>query len=177
MSPRKKTPGPWQPGEGSIRFHEELARILEDRYEIGDLLEWWPGRSCEAPRPAHPCTSSGPLIRSEQALETLGLSLALAGAYGLQLEVDREAAALRPRAKAPLRRMIYALLRLDRPDEAIAVAERLVALDPDDRRSQIFREVARRYAARSRRPPPGALDPPLDIPPDALVNRLPLVER
>jgi hypothetical protein len=107
-----------------------------------------------------------------RAQDTLGLWLALLGAYEEQVALDREAAALRPDAKAPLRRLVYGLLRLDRPEEALAAAERLRALDRGDPRSLRFEQIARRYAAAARRaaglaaPEPGA---------DAPINALPLV--
>jgi len=106
------------------------------------------------------------------AFEALGLAFALSGAYREQLAVDSVAVSLRPRAKAPLRRMVYGLLRLDRAQQAVEVAARLLALDPDDPRSVMFARAANAYLERSRTlqhgPSPG-------IPPDALINVLPLV--
>ncbi|MCZ6464246.1 MAG: hypothetical protein O7A09_07895 [Proteobacteria bacterium] len=77
------------------------------------------------------------------ALDTLGLFHLLAGAYEEQLAFDREAAQLRPRAVGPRRRIVYALLRLDRPGEALAAARELTRIDPDPGRAQAFERVAR----------------------------------
>lgn len=85
------------------------------------------------------------------ALEKIGLSHALAGAYADELAVEREAEALRPRAPAPLRRHAWALLHLGRFGAAADVAERLLALDPLDPRSRAFAATAR--ALRDGAPP------------------------
>ena len=86
-----------------------------------------------------------------ELLETLGLGYALAGAYPEQLANDREAEALRPDAPAPKRRLVYGLLRLNRPGQALAMARELFTLDPADVRSQRFLQGARR-AARAASP-------------------------
>jgi hypothetical protein len=83
-------------------------------------------------------TSAADPAARAQALETVGLGYALAGAYREQVANDRRAAALRPKAKAPRRRLVYGLLRLDRPLHALAKAGELVELDPEDERSQVF---------------------------------------
>jgi Flp pilus assembly protein TadD len=89
--------------------------------------------------------------RRVAALETLGLAWALVGAYPEQVANDREAVALRPRAPAPRRRLVYGLLRLGRDEEARREAQTLVALDPDDPRSRVFAQAAER-------PAPAAID-------------------
>jgi hypothetical protein len=109
-----------------------------------------------------------------RALQTLGTTYALVGAYHDQIEVDREAKALRPRARQPRLRLVYGLLRLDRAEEALAEARALHANDPRDPRSALFLKVAREYARRR------ALlekrgDGESTERPDALINRLPLV--
>lgn len=84
--------------------------------------------------------------RRFRARSRLGLFYALLGAYPEQGEMDREAAKLRPRAKAPLRRLVYGLLRQGRPREALAAAQRLEALADLDARSGRFVSVARQAA-------------------------------
>ena len=115
--------------------------------------------------------SADPAVRIA-AFEGLGFSFALAGAYQEQLAIDEVATALRPRAKEPLRRMVYALLRLDRPSRAVEVAERLVQLDPADSRSRVFANAARAYQKSSRAARAGRHH---GVPPDALINVLPLL--
>lgn len=106
--------------------------------------------------------------------EAVGLVYALAGAYPEQLANDREAARLAPGAKAPLRRLVWALLRMGRADEALARAQELRGLDAGDPRSDRFARAALLYrrAAGAPFPNPGATDP---VPPDAVINRLPLL--
>jgi hypothetical protein len=84
-------------------------------------------------------------------LETLGLGYALAGAYPEQLANDRLARELQPAAAAPRRRLVYGLLRLNRPGQALREARALVALDPRAPRSQRFLDGAQR-AARATSP-------------------------
>ena len=115
--------------------------------------------------------SADPAVRIA-AFEGLGFSFALAGAYQEQLAIDEVATALRPRAKEPLRRMVYALLRLDRPSRAVEVAERLVQLDPADSRSRVFANAARAYQKSSRAAREGRHH---GVPPDTLINVLPLL--
>jgi hypothetical protein len=86
-----------------------------------------------------------------ELLETLGLGYALAGAYPEQLANDREALALEPDARAARRRLVYGLLRLNRPGQALREARELVALDPRDPRSRRFLEGAQR-AIRAKSP-------------------------
>jgi hypothetical protein len=109
-----------------------------------------------------------------RALQTLGVTYALVGAYSDQIEIDREAKTLRPRARQPRLRLVYGLLRLDRADEALAEARALYAIDPRDSRSALFLKVAREYARRRallEKRDDGEPTEPLD----ALINRLPLV--
>jgi DNA-binding transcriptional regulator/RsmH inhibitor MraZ len=63
---------------------------------------------------------------------------------------DRRAASLRPRAKAPRRRLVYALLHLGRVEEAARFAQQLVELDPDDPRSRRFERAVRVVASDPR---------------------------
>jgi len=108
-----------------------------------------------------------------RALERLGLAYALAGAYELQLRNDREAAALRPEAKAPLRRIAYAQLRLGRGAAARRTAAALLALERHDPRSVLVALIADRYwRAQARANPMQGLAP---VPLDAPVNELPLL--
>jgi hypothetical protein len=83
------------------------------------------------------------LKRRYLALNRLGYAYAALGAYRSQVAVDREAAALRPRAKPPRRRLVYGLLHLGRQDEALAEARVLRDLGPRDPRSRIFLRTAR----------------------------------
>lgn len=109
-----------------------------------------------------------------RALQTLGLTYALIGAYSEQVEIDREAKALAPRAKQPRRRLVYGLLRLDRPEEALEEARSLYALDPRDPYAALYLNIAREYGRRR-----ALLEKPdareSSHPPEALINRLPLV--
>ena len=106
--------------------------------------------------------------------ESVGLVYALSGAYEDQLANDLEAARRAPAAKAPRRRLVWALLRLDRADDALDQARVLRALDAADPRSALFARAAALYqrAARVPFPAPEATDP---VPPDALINGLPLL--
>ena len=76
------------------------------------------------------------------AVELLGLGYALVGAYEEQVANDRVAVALRPRAPAPRRRLVYGLLRLGRFEEARQEAAALLRLDPGDPRSRAFARAA-----------------------------------
>jgi hypothetical protein len=82
-------------------------------------------------------------------LDTVGLGYALAGAYPEQIANDGEARALQPDARAPRRRLVYGLLRLNRPGQALREARELVALDARDARSRRFLEGAQRAARAS----------------------------
>ncbi|MFP8881429.1 MAG: hypothetical protein VCE43_19295 [Myxococcota bacterium] len=117
--------------------------------------------------------STEPAVRAA-GLEGLGISFALNGAYREQLAVDSVAVTLRPRAKAPLRRMIYGLLRLDQPNRAVEAAERLIQLDPADRRSRAFANAANAYLEDSRAVLRDGRH--RGVPPDALINVLPLLD-
>lgn len=106
--------------------------------------------------------------------ESVGLVYALNGAYEAQLDNDVVAARRAPRAKGPQRRLVWALLRLGRSDEAMRHARTLMALDPDDPRSKLFARAAARYQRAASRPTPDreTVDP---VPPDAWLNELPLL--
>jgi hypothetical protein len=125
---------PFDPGRGL-----DPAAVIRARPDWAEANGMVPrgfaslGRDAEAPGP-----------RRVASLETLGLAYALAGAYPEQVEIDRVAVALRPRAKAPRRRLVYGLLRLGRVGEAQQEARALVALDPGDPRSQAFARAAER---------------------------------
>ena len=103
-----------------------------------------------------------------RGLGGLAQTRALLGDHAGQVEIDREVAALRPRAKRPRRRLVVGLLRLDRPEEAQAVARELVAIDDGDERSRAFARVAGAYLKKQRvqelegRPPAIPLDAPLN---------------
>ena len=112
---------------------------------------------------------TNPTTEKLQDLRLTGMQ----SAYREQLVVDTVAATLRPLAKAPLRRMVYALLRLDRPNRAVEVAERLTQLDPADPRSRAFANAANAYLDSTR----AALRDGRQrgVPRDALINVLPLL--
>lgn len=71
-------------------------------------------------------TADAPATRG-RAANLVGLSLHLAGAYVDQIDVDRALVAERPGALPARRRIVAALLRLGRDDEAIEAARQLAA--------------------------------------------------
>lgn len=103
------------------------------------------------------------------ALQRIGLGYALVGSYTEQLRIEREAIALNPRSPGPRRRLVYGLLRLDRPEEALEAALALQALDPQDPLAHRYVSAVREYLARR------GSDDREEGPPQAVVNRLPLV--
>jgi tetratricopeptide (TPR) repeat protein len=107
-----------------------------------------------------------------RSLDYLGWVYAFLGSYADQLEMDRQAIALRPEAKAVRRRLVYGLLRLDRRAEAIDVARELLRLDPGDPRSAVFERVAIEVAERKAVSEGEARARP---PADARINSLPLI--
>ncbi len=117
--------------------------------------------------------SADPAIRF-RALNVLARAYLLIGAYPEQVAADREAAALRPGAIAPRRRLVVGLLRLDRPEAALDAARELQRAAPRDPSTRALVEAAERYARMSldltRVPLSAQSGPPLD----ALINRLPV---
>lgn len=89
--------------------------------------------------------SSDPSVRF-RALDILGLVHTLVGDYARQVEIDREAAALRPRSSAPRRRLVNGLFRLGRPEEALEAARDLGRTDPADPRYARILRLATRAA-------------------------------
>jgi tetratricopeptide (TPR) repeat protein len=87
-----------------------------------------------------------------RALDGLGLVHALLGDYAQQVAIDRRAAALRPTSHAPRRRLVNGLLRLGRPQEALATARKLSRLDPAEPRNALILRVARAAAAAAAEP-------------------------
>jgi hypothetical protein len=81
--------------------------------------------------------------RRFEALDRLGYAYAAIGAYRSQVRADREASALRPRAPAPRRRLVFGLLHLGRPAAALTQARELHGLDASDPRTAIFLSTAR----------------------------------
>ncbi len=67
-----------------------------------------------------------------RALDALGRTLALLGAHERQIQLNRAALELAPRAPAPRRRVIYGLLRLGRGVEAQRELRRLLQVAPGD---------------------------------------------
>jgi hypothetical protein len=80
-----------------------------------------------------------------KALDFVAITYAMLGAHDEQVRIDRELAAQNPGAKAPLRRLVYGLLRLDRPEEAQAAARALATIDPQDPVSMEYLKLVRRY--------------------------------
>ena len=83
-----------------------------------------------------------------RALNSLGRTYALLGAYDSQARVDAEALAEDPDAKGPLRRNVYSALHEGRSGQALEAARALVRVDPMDPRSLEFLRIARSYASR-----------------------------
>jgi hypothetical protein len=104
------------------------------------------------------------------ALNSLGRSFALVGAYEEQIKADSEAAGLHPTAKAPRRRLVIGHLRLDHSDEALEAARELSRIDPTDPLSAKLLRVAREYLQRER----GGRRNDLSL--DASLNSLPWLD-
>jgi len=156
---------PFDPGQGL-----DVSAVIHARpdwaREHGMVPEDYPARLAER-------RSQSSAVRFG-ALQSLGLTYALVGAYQDEIAVDREAKALGRRAKQPRRRLVYGLLRLDRAEEALAEARELYAIDPQDPLATLYLEVAREYAQRralaGKQDERGSSEAP-----EALINRLPLV--
>ena len=109
----------------------EVIRARPDWAEANGLLPRCHSRLLEA------TTSSDPKRRFA-ALDTLAWTYALIGAYDEQVAADRRAAALRPGAPRPQRRLAFGLLKLGRWQEARDAVNRLLRLAPADPRSRYF---------------------------------------
>lgn len=118
------------------------GRVLRERPDWAAAWEMWPAAWLQL-LDGEPARG---LKARVQELETLGLGYLLVGAWPEEVRTDRRAAALRPRAKAPRRRLVAGLLRLGRVEAARGRARELVALDPSDERSARFAEAVRRFA-------------------------------
>ena len=81
---------------------------------------------------------------------------------------DARLAAQKPDAKSPRRRLVYGLLRLDRPEEAETAAQALLVIDPSDPASRLYASSARRYREVRARPADASTRP------GAVVDALPL---
>jgi hypothetical protein len=133
--------------------------------ERPDWAAAWRMAPLDWPRLVAARESPDPEVRFA-ALDSMGLTLALLGAHGEQLEIDAEAVELRPRAAAPRRRQVFAWLRLGRPHEALTAARELRALAPGDAQAAELLRIAQAVAGAGAR----AADP-------ALLARLPLLSR
>lgn len=153
---------PFDPARGL-----DVSRVIAERPDWASRHELLPEQYEQLLAATH---SAKPALRAA-AVDGLALAHALAGAYLRQLGYDAIAAQLQPRAKPPLQRSIYALLRLDRPQPAVENAERLLALDPGDARSQRFADVARRYLEQTRELRSAGGGPASDVE----INELPLL--
>lgn len=121
----------------------DVGRVLREHREWADAWQMLPGGwSALIGKPP-----SDDLARRVRELETLGLGYALVGAWEEGVRNDRRAAALRPRAKAPRRRLVYDLLWLGRIPQAHEIARGLLELDPDDPRSRAFAAAVAGVAA------------------------------
>jgi hypothetical protein len=112
-----------------------------------------------------------------RALERLAGLYGLLGAHEEQVELDAKLLRMRPGTESALRRLIHGLLLVGRPEEALARAQRLLQIDPEDARSRAFHVVARRMRFPDEA---GETKPASDAPqraPDALIHRLPLYTR
>jgi hypothetical protein len=154
----------------------DLERGLEPARVIAEAPDWAAAHQLVPPRwgdllAAREAARAG---GSAQPFESVGLVYALSGAYEDQLVNDLEAARRSPAAPAPRRRLVWALLRLDRPEEGLRQARELLALDPSDPRSRLFARAAALYGRLAHQPfpTPGIEDP---IPADSFVNALPLL--
>jgi hypothetical protein len=85
------------------------------------------------------------------ALRSLGDLFWRIGDFRDQVEVDRELLALRPREKEPRRRLADALLHLDRLEEALEVAEALLAEDPGYEDIALIHRIAKARVAMAAR--------------------------
>jgi hypothetical protein len=81
-----------------------------------------------------------------RALDAMGRTFALFGAYAEQIRIDREASESKPRELAPRRRLVFGLLHSDQPAEALKAARGLRLMGRTDSRSATFLSVAQEYA-------------------------------
>jgi tetratricopeptide (TPR) repeat protein len=105
-----------------------------------------------------------------RSLDYLAWVYAFLGSYADQIELDRQAVALRPEAKAAHRRLVHGLLRLGRSAEAVDAARELLRLDPRDPRSAVFERVALELAEGK-----AEREGRAGLPADAQINSLPLI--
>jgi hypothetical protein len=137
--------------EQGVPFDPE--RGLDPAAVVRERPDWAVARGL-LPETGLPTLESPDPERRFRALDLMGFIYTLLGAHDVGVRVDARAAALRPEARAPRRRLAYGLLRLGRPEEALATARELLRISPGDPRSQAIAALA---AEILRAPPGGAL--------------------
>jgi hypothetical protein len=146
----------------------DVSRVIAERPDWASRHNLLPGQYAELLA----ASRSQQRVAKIAGLDGLALTHVLAGAYREALAYDRASVQLQPRAKRPLQRSVFALLRLDRPERAVETARRLLELDPADPRSAVFESTAQRYLEASRQAQrEGRAGPPSD----ALIHELPLM--
>jgi hypothetical protein len=160
----------WYAGE-AVSF--DLRRGLDVAEVLRTHPEWAASRGMAPPDfpAALDAAGSDDPLAGRRGLSRLGRIYALVGAYADGVATERAMLALRPNAPGPrLRlRLVYDLLRLDRSEEALGEARRLVEGRPGDPHAElalrVAREVARRRSSRSSPTPTRALLNRLDLGP------------
>ncbi len=124
------------------------ARVIRERPEWARRWGWVRGPAADALLRSRP--DGEPEHPRDLALR--GWSYARLGAYEEAIAAERALIALDPDARRPRQRLVYDLLRLDRPVQALVEARALMALAPEDPRSRLQLRLVREYVERSRRP-------------------------
>ncbi len=93
--------------------------------------------------------SDDPVLRYA-ALNSLGRTYALFGAYDEQISIDREASELMPRALEPRRRLVFGLLHQDQPGEALRAARGLILMSRRNPWAETLLAGAREYSTQYR---------------------------
>jgi hypothetical protein len=151
----------------NVRNLERVARWYRDQGVPFDPERGFDPAAVIRERPdwsvAHgllPATGLPPLespdpVRRFRALDLMGFVYTLLGAHDAAIAVDAQAAALRPGAKAPRRRLAYEQLLLGRAADALGTARELLRISPGDPRSRAIAALAEevlRVAPGSRLP-------------------------
>ena len=119
-------------------------------------------------------SEAGDVAARFEALDTLAICYAALGDYQSAIDTARRALVAQPYAKGPLRRMVYAFLRLDQPVRAERNARKLEALDPSDPLSQAALNIVSRYTWLTRGAP-RSRDPNAGTRAAALLDSFPLL--
>ncbi len=143
------------------------VRVIRERPAWAAANEMLPGPDAER-------GGAGPATRFA-SVDALARIHALLGSFDAQLALEREALALRPDAKDPRRRLVYALLRTGAPERALTEVRRLRARDPADPLSAAAERSVRRFLEATRRT---RRSPRLDaLPPEVFADLFPLLSR